>query len=69
MYGRHREVVKGVSFGLDTLETRRYRCLFIWAVLVTDDGKCDTDVRRTLGIAEDAFRKISNALRHRHISL
>lgn len=34
------------------------------AFIVTDDGKCDTEIQGCMGIVKDTFQKVSKVLRH-----
>jgi len=37
--------------------------------LLTSDGKCDTEIKRRIGMAKDSFKKMDNIVLNRNISM
>ena len=37
--------------------------------MLTEDGKCDTEIQRRIGIAKDAFQKLSKVLTNRKMTI
>ena len=36
---------------------------------ITEDGRCESEIKRRIGIAKNAFRKMGNLITNRHISI
>ena len=37
--------------------------------MITEDGRCETEIKRRIGMAKDAFQKMKSILRNTHISM
>ena len=53
--------------GRDTKIKQVQKFKYLGSVL-TEDGKCDAEIKRRIGLAKDAFQKLSKVLRDRKVS-
>ena len=58
-----------IKLRIDDADVQQVKSFIYLGQIITDDGKCDTEIVRRIGIAKSAFNTMANTLTSRNISL
>ena len=61
--------VPNISFGVEGKPIQQVDRMVYLGYMATEDGKCDKEMKRRIGIARTAFESMANILTSRNISI
>ena len=69
MYGVSRKNSPKCDLKIGDIKIKQVKMLSFLGNMLTEDGKCDTEIQRRIGIAKDAFQKLSKVLTNRKMTI
>src|SRR5688572_27004482 len=60
MYGISKKISSKCELNLDGSKIKQVEKLIYLGSLITEDGRCDGEIKRRIDLAKDAFQKLEN---------